>query len=520
MQTFLAVQAAKVKGVLSGFDRVRLRGTLRMLANAKGMCCWLRVMQILLKDFRAWSIEITERIKRAAAELAGKRQRPVIYLASCHTNKEALAKQIAQQDGITAGLVCVLTCVESCQTFQIHKNREAQKLELLPLNGRCLHQYFYVIHPLFGWMQLRVQTWAPFTVHVNINGREWLATQLRAAGIDYEKRENCFVDVADVAAAQALLDAQLQTNWAQVLGDIVREYHPTHAELPLFDREPYYWSADETEWATDVMFRSPEDLAAIYPSLVRHAVTDSGCQNVLHYLGRPGSVANYRAAEITTSVLTRHEETRCKHSINGNSIKMYDKQESVLRIETTINNPREMKVYRTKESDPLGPQTWQRLRKGVADLYRRAELSQASNERYLADLATVSQATKLGDTATAICRPTTRNGRKVRGLNPFAADDSRLLTAINRGEFAILGFRNRDIKQHLLGPKSAPSRTKQGRCQSTKVTRWLTLLRSHQLIQKVPRTHRYTLTDKGREFITAMLAAQQASTQQLIKLAT
>ena len=128
-----------------------------------------------------------------------------------------------------------------------------------------------------------------------------------------------------------------------------------HAASPMFQREPYYWSADETEWATDVMFRSREDLAEVYPGLVRHSVTHVGCQNVLHYLGRPGTVAHYSEAEITTSVLTRHEGTRCKHAINSNSIKMYDKQETVLRIETTINNTREMKVFRTKESDPDGP---------------------------------------------------------------------------------------------------------------------------------------------------------------------
>ena len=98
----------------------------------------------------------------------------------------------------------------------------------------------------------------------------------------------------------------------------------------------------------------------MYPGLVRHSVTHVGCQNVLHYLGRPGTVAHYSEAEITTSVLTRHEGTRCKHAINSNSIKMYDKQETVLRIETTINNTREMKVFRTKESDPDGPASWRR----------------------------------------------------------------------------------------------------------------------------------------------------------------
>ncbi|MFM8251734.1 MAG: hypothetical protein ACKOBW_09090 [Planctomycetota bacterium] len=519
MRSFLDVHAEKIKGSLSGFDRVRFRGTLRMLANSKGLGCFLHLIGVLLKDFREWSLELTGRIRRAAVELAGVRQRPVIYLCSCHTDKEALARRIAERDGITEGLICVLTCVESCQTFMIRKNAAAKKLELAPHEGRCLHQYFYVQHPLFGFMQMRVQTWAPFTVHVNINGREWLAGQLRQAGVAFEKRDNCFVDVADVGQAQALLDEQLRTSWKAVLGDLVREYHSTHETSQIFQREPYYWSADETEWATDVMFRSPQELSQLYPALVRHSVNHVGCQNVLHYLGRRSDVSRYREAEITTSVLRRHEGTRCKHSLDANSIKMYDKQESVLRIETTINDTRAMTVFRPKETDPDGPPSWLQLRKGVADLHRRAQLSQASNERYLADLASVEHTESFGQSLADHCRPTSHNGRRVRALNPFQAVDHKLLEAVNQGEFLIQGFRNRDIKRKVFGDDAQSSRTKVGRRQSGQVTRWLTLLRAHRLIKKVPRTHRYMLSEKGRIVVTAILAAKNASTKQLAAIA-
>ena len=519
MNRFHRIHESKIKGVLSRFDRVRFRGTLRMLANTKGFGGFLSFMNILLKDFKEWSVALTDRIRRASLELAGVRQRPVIYLYSCHTDKEEIARDIAKRDGITDGLICVLTCVESCHTFTVRKNAALKKLELTPFEGRCLHHYFYLQHPLFGFMQLRLQTWAPFTIHMNINGREWLAHQLQRAGVDYQKRDNCFTDVGDVARAQALLDEQLRTNWSGVLDKLVREHHPTHSLLPIFKNEIYYWSADETEWATDVMFHSGEDLAKLYPSLVRHSVTHMGCQNVLRYLGRSGLVNQYRNGEIETSVLTRREGTRCKHSLNANSIKMYDEQESVLRIETTINNTREMKVFRTPESEPDGKKKWLPMRKGVADLHRRAELSHASNERYLEDLASVENTESLAQSLAESCRPTTRNGRRVRALNPFRADDAQLLAIINQGEFAILGFRNRDLKQKLFGDQARPARTKAGRSQSGKITRLLTLLRSHHLIKKVSRTHRYTLTDKGRIIIAATIAAQNASTKRLVELA-
>ncbi len=69
--------------------------------------------------------------------------------------------------------------------------------------------------------------------------------------------------------------------------------------------------------------------------------------------------------------------------MNGKSIKMYDKQGSVLRIETTLNNPDDLRVYRLRKGHPDGPKSWGALRRGVADTYRRAEVCQQANDRYL-----------------------------------------------------------------------------------------------------------------------------------------
>ena len=122
-------------------------------------------------------------------------------------------------------------------------------------------------------------------------------------------------------------------------------------------------------------------------------------------------------------------------------------------------------------------------------------------------------------TLASTCRPTTRNGRRVRGLNAFESQDVQLLRAINRAEFSIHGFRNKDLKQILFGTPARPSNTKTGRAQSLKVTRLLALLRAHHLIQKVPRTHRYPITEKGKLKTTAILAAQNVSIKELVRLA-
>lgn len=518
MRSFLLRHASKIKGVLNGLDRIRFRGTLRWLANTRGMMNWLWHRQVLLKEFKPFVMSLTEQLRKEAEQIAKTAGCPMLFLRSSSTSKEKLAQDIARNSGVREGLVCVLGCVEPCRTFEVGPNRRKQELELRSFPGKCRHEYFYYIHPEWGWMHLRLQTWLPFTIHVVMNGRDRLAVQLRNAGIPFRQRDNCFVDVSDPARAQDLLDAQLQTRWDEALNDLRRMFHPSHERILGADLPHYYWSAEETEWATDVLFRSRTDLDAMYPQLIRHGITTFGAGDVLRFFGHRPSLQHFHAVKIDSDLKTRQEGVRIKHYLGHNSIKMYNKQGTVLRIETTINDTRAIRQYRASEANPEGPKSWQKMRKGVDALPRRAEFSQGCNERYLEALSTVEHDQPLQTTVAGLSRPTTWKGRRVRALNPLAPEDGRVLLAIARGEFMMQGFRNQDLRP-LLFDHPAPRTTIDGRRQSAKVTRWLRLLRGHQLISKIAGSHRYRLTKIGRIQVTAILAAQNANTTKLTELA-
>jgi len=200
-----------------------------------------------------------------------------------------------------------------------------------------------------------------------------------------------------------------------------------------------------------------------------------------------------------------------------NSVKMYDKQGSVLRVETTINDAAVFKVFRPKEGGKEEDKTWRTLRQGVADLHRRAKVSDACNDRYLSGLAVVEDERKLEDCLSALSRPTTEtNGRRARALNVFG-EDGRVLTEMGRGEYALNGFRNGDLQRGLYGKPAQTLADRRKR--SGKVTRILRLMKAHHLIRKVPKTHRYHLTEKGRLAVTALSVAKQSSIKKLNELA-
>src|SRR6266403_1343287 len=185
MKEFVQRHASSVIGMLSGFDRLLFRGTLRRIANAAGLASFLSYTGVLLKEFGEHSMKLTEQVRNASLAVAENAGRPVQYLVDPSVRKEDVAKDIARRDGIDRGLVCVLSAVEPCWSFEIHRNRAAKKLELQSRRRRCLHLYHYLIHPRLGFLHVRVQTWLPFDVSVCVNGREWLARQMDAAGLGY-----------------------------------------------------------------------------------------------------------------------------------------------------------------------------------------------------------------------------------------------------------------------------------------------------------------------------------------------
>lgn len=485
-----------------------------MLFKPGAMGEYLKRSKVLLKDFGDYAEALTARLKAAAERAAREAQRPRIYVRDSACSKEALARSIAQQDRLSSGLIVLLSALESCQSFTVRGNRQTKHLELVLETRKCTHLYHYYLHPEFGLMHVRVQSWFPFSVDVCLNARHWLARQMDRAGLDYQQRDNCFIWLSDPVAAQGLLDEQLRTPWAKVLEGLLDQVHPLHRQISAPLKLSYYWSASATEYATDLIFRDTASLAQLYPSFVRHGLSSFQSPDVLRFLGK--SRPEIFNGQLKGRLQHRPEGVRLKHTVNGNSLKIYDKEGQVLRIETTINQPRDFRVFRPVRDNPSQGMKWQELRWGVADWHRRAQVSQNANRRYLEALSSVSGTTPLAQEAAGVCRALLCKGRRYRALNPWTAGDSQLLAAVSRGEFALNGLRNADLRKLLYAPTTDPLLQRR---QAAAVSRRLSLLRAHGIIRKVNNTHRYLLTKSGRRVVTALLAARNADVDALNKMA-
>jgi hypothetical protein len=181
MKQFIQRFGSRIQGILSGFDRLRFRGTFRLLSSVCGMAHFLSVMKVQLKDFGRYAEATTDKIRAAVEQDAQKTGLKVEYIPSAAISKEDKVRRILEQRKPSNSLICVLSCVEPCRTYDVYRVRQGKgSPDLVSRQRKCLHYYHYYLDPMFGLVHVRTQTWFPFTVHICVNGREWLARQLDA----------------------------------------------------------------------------------------------------------------------------------------------------------------------------------------------------------------------------------------------------------------------------------------------------------------------------------------------------
>jgi hypothetical protein len=493
----------QIIGKLTMPDRVLFKGHLGF-RNPKGLSIFLSRQGVLLKDFGKFAEKLTGKLKAHAQKVASDAGRPFQYLDSPHTarsgySKEQMARDIAERDGVTEGLICVFSVLEPCGSFDVRGNRETHRLQVVHRVRKCLHFYFYFIDPDFGFMHVRLQSWLPLRLQIYVNGREWLCRQLDRRGIGYERYDNALVQIDDLDAAQKLGRSFMRRRWPAALDRFARLVNPWLPRIDALGFGGYYWVTDQCEIATDVMFKSRAALAALMPDLLAHSMTALSAEDALRFLGRKPS--GRFLGEATADLKRRPEGYRVKFRMKRNTIKMYDKW-SVLRIETTINNPREFKVLRPAPGRRRHRSLrWMPMGKGVANFRRYGEVGENANARFLEALAVVRPKRQALDELDRLCKTRTVRSKRFSRFNPVASEDARLFAAALLGSHLLNGFRNKDLTRSLYSdPPRSPREAKRRR---ERVSRLIAKLRGHGLVSKVPRSRLYRVSQRGQRVMAA-----------------
>lgn len=498
MNRFVERFAASIVAVLGCHDRVIFHGHLPFGSHDHLNAFVDYRLKIKRKDFLPFVEQQSQRLVDHAKQLAQHANVPYEFLQGPH-HKEQRVRKLLLEKPQDEGLIAVWCCLETCRTVKLCHGSQRPYLRFAKRPQRVL--YFYFLDADFGLIHVRVQTWFPFTTQVYVNGHDWLARQLLGHRVGFVQTDNAFTQLDDPALAQRLADGFPQLDWPKILDRWAALVNPLLQE-PWLEGRGYRWVIDQAEFSTDLLFSSRQALADLYPRLVEHATLNLSATDILSFLGRRLH-PRFDGEVLTDCKTDRLPGTRVKHRVKGNWLKMYDKFGQVLRIETVINQPREFKVRRRRERKGQLQMVWGPMNKGVANFYHYHAVACASNDRYLAALASVELPCATAQHLDRVQRPVRYRGRRRRALNVLSAAEQQLFRAVLSGSHRLNGFRNADVARGLF-PKPARDEAERRR-RTAQVSRKLQLLRAHRFIKAVPHSYRYQVTPLGEEMMSAAI---------------
>ena len=484
----------RIVGVYSCYDRILIQGTLPGLCYSGGMTAYLHSKGIRIFDYPKFAEPYRDKVRASIEGVAKENGFQIEFIRKIKSfRKEDRIQEIIGQRGNAPGVVHIFSAMENCDSYKPWHDKKTGKTFLKPDSGKCLHYYVYFIDALLGLCHLRIPTWCPFRLQFYFNGHNLLASQLRQKGVDFSRNDNAFMNFSDWKIAQELSDGFNVRPLHRLLDRFVARFCPITNDLGA----EYHWSLMQVEYATDVVFRSEEDLRPVYDSLVRTAIHAVKADNIATFLGR--KISPLYQGEVGSNFSTRIEGTRIRHSMGPVSIKMYDKFGSVLRIETVANDVGFFKHHREVEQRD-GEKVFKiaPVKKSIYSLQPDLRsLMAAANQRYLDFLSVLIDPEPGIKALEKVSKPIEENGRHYRGFNYISDEDQKVFEILSRGEFNISGLRNRDVRKYL--PDKSP----------LQISHIFKRLRTHGLLKRIGRTYKYYLTAFGRTVSLASLKLKE-----------
>ena len=382
----------------------------------------------------------------------------------------------------TEGVLFVGRAQEKTGVFRTEKRRN-------PLTGAAYpwlvrrsaivnHFYIYAVDDDFGPFFIKFGTYFPYNAKVCINGNEWAKRQATKAGIAFEPLDNGFAACAEAKKLQRICERLDATKIDRFVRKwLARLPHPFTAA----DRRAGYRydiSILQAEFSLTQVLDRPLAGRVFFEEVIREnldigrpdrisAVFD---RRILRRGPRP-TPGRFRTRVFTEGVVpSLHVEY--KHT----RVKQYHKEGVALRTETTVNDTRDFRIGKRLENLPA-------LR----------EVGFRANRRLL-DVQRISHDPTIGAVAfNHIAQPTVVGGQRAPALRFADARVHALLGAMVVFRLLPDGFANRDLRAYVAPLLGVPAES----LTAGRMTYDLRRLRLHGLIERIPGTHRYRVTDLG-----------------------
>jgi hypothetical protein len=463
-------------------DRMYLNVYVPQLQHAGGLLGYVQRQLGLPVASTAPLAKITDRFTAAVHRFAVSEQVPWVDFARGQRKDDVMHEHLAvfQAAGRTEGVVFIGRAQEKTPLFRTEKRRDHEGKSypwIVKSTGVVNHFYFYCVDADFGPFFIKFCSYFPYNAKLCINGNHWAQCQAAKAGIGFEALDNGFAAVSDPAALQRICDQlgpeQIDALLRKWLARLPHPFSPADREAGY----RYDISIIQAEFSLTQMLDKPVTGRVFFEQVIRDNLDAGRPDQVSLIFGRrlirtgPRATPGRFRTRVITSGVTPSLHVDYKHA----TIKQYHKEGRALRTETTINDTRDF-----------------RIGKRLTNLPALREVGFSASRRLLR-LERLSHDPITGTEAiTAVTGPvTTSGGTRIPGLPLGHARSHALLAALLIFRLQPRGFTNRDMRQVTAELRGLPAVT------AGQMTYDLRRLRSHQLIERIPRTHRYRVTSTG-----------------------
>jgi hypothetical protein len=397
--------------------------------------------------------------------------------------KDDIAQEYLAEFTGEEGVLFVGKAQEKTRVFRTEKRRNPDTGATYPWivtgTGMVNHYYVYAVDADFGPFFLKFCSYFPYNARLCINGNEYAKRQAAKAGIGFTALDNGFAACDNPRRLQGICDRLDERKIDALLRKWLRRLpHPfTRADRAAGYR--YDVSILQAEFSLTQVLDRPVTGRIFFEQVIRDNLD----------LGRPDRVGlifdrriitrgrNKTPGRFRTRVLTAGVTPSLHIDYKNSKVKQYHKLDQALRTETTINDSRDFGIG-----------------KRLCNLPALRQVGFSANRRLLAVQRLSHDPTIGADAIGALTGPTiTATGVRVPGL-PFDSHRTQaLLAALVIFRLLPDGFRNRDLRAHLAPLLGIPAQTMTVGQLSYDLRR----LRHHGLVERIPGTHRYNVTDHG-----------------------
>jgi hypothetical protein len=406
---------------------------------------------------------------------------PLVHFAKGQRKDDVLQEYLAGHDG-SEGVLFVGRAQEKTTVISSVRRRNpvtgAAYAWLVHANALVNHFYVYCFDENFGPFFLKFCSYFPYTAKLCINGNEWAKRQVGKAGIGFTALDNGFAAVDDPAAVQAICDRLGPEQIDALLRKWLRRLPHPFTTQDIAAGYRYEISILQAEFCLTQMLDRPVSGRIFFEQVLRDNLDIGRPDHIglvfnrrLVTKGRSKTPGRFNTRVITTGVIpSLHVDY--KH----NKIKQYHKEGRALRTETTINDTRDFGIN-----------------KGLNNLPALREVGFSANRRLLGVQCISHDPITGADAFTKVNNPVDVDGQHIAALRFGDPRAQALLATLLTFRLHPNGFTNRDLRTHLAGLLGAePDTWPTGRA-----TYDLRRLRLHGLVQRIPHTHRYQVTNTG-----------------------